>query len=446
MIPRINMSKFLGKILYFLALTGLFFVPLKNLSSQNFTDAYKPFWYLKGAGAHSTAISYNSTSHAEGINGLVGNPALLGEVQKTQASFSILSDVFNQKVRLGYEDNYNNEIATKAGLDNIGIVYPIPVYRGSFVIGVSYTNRAIYNYISESSGWEYEHINPDTGYYLTEEIRENGRLNSLNLGGAMEVSKDIFVGLGFHLYNGERDFDFDGYDQDRGDFYYYKRYSLNKDINTDYNGWNFSFGSLYRGDNFKWGVKLSTPLKLNATEDYTIDTTQTWDYESPFDTTISGENQEYSTKLPMKISTGISLNISNVIVSMDLSINNWDQIEFDSNFDSDGSIDQFVNESIALNLTQTVDYGVGLILPFTNSGNISLGYRLIGKPLENLTSKYQNLDLYSAGLNYQINNFEFELGYQMSRGYNNESHFFYTDKEEKYRNHRFAFTTRFIFD
>ncbi|HMA62457.1 MAG TPA: hypothetical protein VKP78_07380 [bacterium] len=444
-----SMFNFIKKSIFILTFVSIIFLPIHALFSQTYEDAYKPFWYLKDAGAKSASLAYNNTAISRGIDGLISNPALLGEVTNFQGQFSLVTDQFNQDARLGSSDNsFNNETSQLSSLDDIGLVYPVPVYRGSFVLGISYTNRAIYNYLSKSSGWQYE-SDPEYRYYLEEDIIEEGRLNSLNLGGAIEVEKGLFLGLSFHLYNGFRDFKFTGIDEDRDDLYYYDRFNLNKNIETDYFGWNFSLGTLYKGESFKWGVKLATPLKLKATENSTIDTTMYWDDGVKFDTSLVFKDLEYKTAFPTKISSGLSFNINQFVVSLDIAINNWNDIDFDSDLEDAAGVsaDKRIKDNISQYLARSTDYGFGLMIPITQRGQINLGYRSIGKPIEELSGEYERLLLYGLGFDYQVNqNMFLNLSYQLATGNNNQSHYFYTDKEENYRNHRLTLSTGIIFN
>ena len=438
-----------GRFFIFSLVLFIFLLPQFNLIAQTYTDAYKPFWYLKGAGSRNTAVAYNSTAYAKGISGLISNPALIGNIKNFQGGISIFSDKINQEARLGHSSNsFNNESARISGLDNIGIIYPVPVYRGNFALGISYTNRAIYNNVSESSGWEYE-SDQEYRYYLSESIVEEGQLNSLNIASSIEFEKNLFLGLGLHIYNGYRNFQYNGTDKDREDLYYYDDFSLEKDIETDYKGWNFSFGTLYQSDNFKWGIKVATPLQLSAKENSVIDTTMSWDDGYQFDSTLTFKGLEYKTMFPLDISTGVSLNINNIIVTMDLSLSNWNDINFNSNLEDAGGVsaDKRIEDNLSKYLTRTTNYGFGLIIPFSDFGNINCGYRLINKPIDDLKDKYKSLNLFAAGFDYQVSQtFMFSLAYQFAYGHDQGSHYFYTDKEENYKNHRFTISTGILFN
>ncbi|MCF7740289.1 MAG: hypothetical protein K9N00_00705, partial [Candidatus Marinimicrobia bacterium] len=208
-------------------------------------------------------------------------------------------------------------------------------------------------------------------------------------------------------------------------------------------------GSLYKGENFKWGVKLATPLKLKATENSTIDTTMYWDDGVKFDTSLVYKDLEYETTFPLKISSGISFNINNFTVSMDIAINNWNDIGFNSDLEDAGDVsaDKRIEDNISQNLAQATDYGFGLMIPVTQRGQINLGYRSLGKPVEELSGEYERLQLYGIGFDYQINqNMFLNLGYQLATGNNNQSHHFFTDKEENYKNHRLTLSTGILFN
>ncbi|MCF7886158.1 MAG: hypothetical protein K9M80_06665 [Candidatus Marinimicrobia bacterium] len=443
-----NTSNFLARTIFILIIMVI--IPFRSLYSQGYVDAYEPFWYLKGTGAQATSLSYNTTAHSTGINDIVSNPALLGEAEKFKGSISLLADNFHQNARLGSSSNsFNHENSNISGLDNIGLVYPVAVYRGSFVLGLSYTNRAIYNYVSRSSTREY---NYDYGYgYLTEDIEESGRLHSLNLGGALEIDKNFFVGLSLHLYNGYRDYHFTGKDEDKKDQYsneYYDDLIIEENIETDYSGWNFSIGTLYKGGNFKWGLQLKSPMTLNAKENSVIDTSMIWSDGFRFDTTLTFKGIEYETSFPLQISTGIAFDIGNITMAMDLAIKNWNDINFNSDLEDvqGNSIDNKVEDDIGSYLTKTTNYGLSLIIPLNYQSNINAGFRSIGKPNEDLDNKYARLRLYSIGLDYDINdNFMLGISYQLADGNNNISQYFDTQKEENYRNHRLTISTDIIF-
>ena len=448
-----------GGALRFKILIGIMFflLALMDLAkSQNYFErSYKPFWYFKGSSATDIALANNNTISSGAVSALSNNPALIGKQNNVVTGLSISHNLFQQRGKIGNNYFPSSNDFTKSnqnhnGIDNFGIVYPVSVYQGSFVIGLSYSNRVRYNYKSKASG---QAIDLFTNYNyavreVSEKINQKGSLNSYNAGFALELQKDFFLGLSLHFYSGERNHTMRSKEYYKENYPYNDTHIIESRINSEYNSFNLSIGSLYKGEHFEFGLKLTSPLTIHSQDNWNIDTV--WNYEGggTWDTTITDNNFEYKMSYPITISTGLAYKINNIKFSLDLALLNWDEIDyiikekayFNPGYKNSGKIENSVSKLIGSNLKSTINYGFG-IQYFAKNMEINAGYRLMNKPKKNLDEQFSKLNLFGLGLNYNLTEkFTLGLGYQYSHGKNKGSPYFLTRKEEHYNNHRVVMT------
>jgi len=415
---------------------------------NNFKQAYQPFWSFKGNGITDAGLAYNNTVISGNISSLSNNPALMGKKKKIITAISFNSNLFQQHAEMG--NSYYKKAATdskqiKSGLDNFGVIYPVSVYKGNFVLGFSFSNRVKYNYHSEASGTGVTLYNDDTytQYKLQETVNQKGNLNSYNFSGAIQFRENIYLGTSLHIYNGKRYFEYNAKDEDEYNYFSYQINKLEENLNSDYFGYNMSFGILYESKYFECGFNFSTPLNLNVKEDWNSDTTDIYDDGNKFNASSSFNNYKYNTIYPNKFSAGFAIKNDGLKVSLDVTFNDWDKIEYNidrNQYSNQNEIESDVQNNINSNLSGNIDYGIGVQYNMDRS-ELNLGYRIMGKPKKDLEKKYDKLNLFGLGLNYNLTEkFTLGLGYQYSHGKNKGSPYFLTRKEEHYNNHRVVMT------
>lgn len=97
------------------------------------------------SGIMPSVASYN------GYQSFLQNPAVMGLANKSEFAFSFInSNVSEESSYLGGITNANNNLFR---LNELSLVYAVPTYQGSFVIGGGYTITDLYNRIDQARGF-----------------------------------------------------------------------------------------------------------------------------------------------------------------------------------------------------------------------------------------------------------------------------------------------------
>lgn len=422
-----------------------FITSISVANAQSFEDALRPFWYFRSFGASSFALTNNNTAISKDLSSISANPANLGIIQRPSAFLSFQYGLFSQNGKLENNPNYITDGNNYFRYDGFGFVYPVPVYQGSLVLALSYAPTAQYNYILKTDGF----INRDS-VSLSHYINESGIMNSLQLGTSVEFKKNLFLGFSANFYHGYRNYKYTGTDIDTEDIYTYSNYVRNETIKPNYTGWNINTGILYRLPYLKFGLRISSPLKLNVHEKSKIDSTTTSDNLHE----LYGSKQydlTYKTTFPIEISTSIALTLYDITIAFDFATRDWGNINFRSNLYTDTTftekIDPGINNDIRLNLKTTTDWGIGLIIPFWNTLSVQLGYRILPRPYYNLPDNEKYITLMGFGIEGIIEDqIVMGISYQISMGRQTiENTYFKTYTTQQLQDHQLTVSTSLLF-
>ncbi len=378
-----------------LCLPVLLLIGFSVLSAQTYQDALRPFWTLRGFGASSFSLA-NSSEMGRDASTLALNPANLASVQRPSAYMAFQYGLFDQEGQLESNAKLSQASDSYFRYDGFGFAYPIPVYRGTFVLGFSYTPTAQYNNVVESEGFaDYD----TTRYYLSNRFEESGTMHTLRLGTSLEIRKNLFFGFSLNFYRGERRFSSYAVDTDTMDAFTYSTYYRDETILPEYGGLNADFGLAYHTPNLQFGLRLPTPVYLSVREVSQIDETEYYDDGSSYEGE-EGFDLEYNLKYPMEIASNIALSLRGITLAFDFTVHDWSGIDFNSNLSDDENvpIDGPINHDLGLKLRTTTDIGIALTLPLRKTLSTKFGYRLIPRPYYDLPDDEQYIHLMGVGL------------------------------------------------
>jgi len=442
----------------------LIFLLNPRINAQTYSDALRPFWFFRTAGAPAAALADNNTVSQQGLAALIANPAKIGLKKQAQAALGLQYGIFNQNTRLGQDNDFINQATPYTAFDGLGIIYPLPVYQGSLALGFSFSRVADYSQFLFTEGFTYFAGGDVNGkLYLQNEIKEEGNLNALSMGGAVEFQKDLFLGLSVNYYTGYRDFSYTGTDIDtfnifhQSSIYYdYHRFERNEVIRPEYSGWNVIFGFLYTFPHFKYGLSIASPLKLEVQEQSQFSWSETYD-EAIADTSVSGPAYEltYNVSFPLSANLGIAAHFHGFEISLDAAVKNWHGIQFDSKlYDTEfingdtitTSTDKRINNNIRQQLRTTIDFGVGLQFPLLANLSVLAGQRMISRPYYDLPKSNRYLSLSSLGIKAVLTaQFTVNVSYQIVRGSRELVYYFNTPNYQKFQDHKFFISSTVFF-
>ena len=340
-----------------------------------------------GVGARAIGMGGAYTGVASDFSAIYWNPA--GLAQAVRGEFSVglnYNNVGDNSTYFGTADQYT---VNATNLNSLGLVYPIPVRRGSAVIAFGYDRQS-----SFAEGLSFSGFNPNSsilqtyapngmaapadpttnlayelfladidnagnwrspiGGMLTQlgTILESGGLNNWSVAGAIDVGKNLSMGVTVTYLSGSYRYDHTYKEQsntgistptlDSVQTFY--SLSMNDYIDDDIAGWNAKFGLMYRvPDLFRLGITIKTPTAFNIRESFgtpaSTPVSASIRPRSPFSyntTTFDpGEgSSEYDITTPWVFGAGASLILGDLVLAADAEYTDWTQLEF-TNADPD---------------------------------------------------------------------------------------------------------------
>ncbi len=332
-----------------------------------------------GVGARAIGMGGAYTGVASDYSALYWNPA--GLAQEVHGEFSVglnYNNIGNSSTYFGTGDQYT---VNATNLNTLGLVYPIPVSRGSAVIAFGFDRQS-----SFAGGLSFNGFNPNSSIvqtyarngdfvpadisgnlayqlYLADttasgrwnspltgritqlgKILETGGLNNWSVGGAIDIGKNLSLGITLTYLSGTYHYDHTYTEADRNGIYanmplanYQTFYSLalNDYIADDIAGWNAKFGLMYRSDVFRLGLTIKTPTAFNIHETFGTPA------GSPAVATLAsggatatttfdpGEgSSQYDINTPWVFGAGASVILGDLVISADGEYTDWTQLEF----------------------------------------------------------------------------------------------------------------------
>ena len=285
-----------------------------------------------------------------------------------------------------------------------------------------------------------EAVVPGTSILQTGSVTETGRMNEVSLGGAIEASKGVMVGLSANLAFGEYRFDsifeetddlnqntatdysvfVDGNLLEGFDFLSYRQF-----LESDLLGINARLGvSAEVASNVRVGLSIETPTY------YSVEETFGARYETLFDDGGSlsyGEFPDdvgngvfdYEIITPWRLGLGLGFHSDMVTVLADAELIDWSQLELDA--DSDRAFFDDLNRSIEDNYELVVNGRLGIEFRM-NDLMLRGGVAYQPDPLDITLRKSDGSQLerdklfFSAGVGYRFENrFQVDFGWMQGR-------------------------------
>ena len=203
------------------------------LIAQNCYDVLRPFW-----GFNSTQITSSSLGSATVASGY-----LTSGLSSNPANYAFNKFSFMQ---LNYSNNEfvsTSSSITNSGINGFDIVLPISVYRGSFALSIGKHEQINYLAASNSALFKFS---------------EEGGLSSYHIGGAVEFSRNVFIGADIKFL----------YGQD-------KMIEFSEDstflFKPKYDGTEITFGILHKYSRIlQYGVSIDLPTSLNVKDKFIL--------------------------------------------------------------------------------------------------------------------------------------------------------------------------------
>lgn len=329
-----------------------------------------------GVGARSLGMGNAAVGLADDYSALFWNPAGLGSIRDFEFSVGLSTLAYSNDVTFfGATTKANNNTTN---LNNLGIVYPVPTRRGSltFAFGygrvANYATQASYNGFNPSSSIV-EALTPNVNVssmpaderkalldnnipfqiflsdtsngrlfpLVTDSVQqsgtvsEGGGVNNWSLGGAIDIAKDLSLGVAVNLVSGSYSYDRVYTERDAKNIYHYAppydfdRFQYENLINSDLNGYNVLIGLTYRKQGrYRLGATVRTPTYFEISETFTDIGTSWFDNGDNYEKR-SSNSTKYNVKTPVVLSAGASVQMRDwLVLAGDVEYTDWTQMEF----------------------------------------------------------------------------------------------------------------------
>jgi long-subunit fatty acid transport protein len=355
-----------------------------------------------GVGTRALGMGNAYTGVANDYSAIYWNPAGLAQLQFSEFSFGLshLSAKDNSTF-LGLQQTYSSNATN---LNTLGLVYKIPTQRGSMAIAFGYHRQNNF-----ASGMSFEGFNqnssiiqsyaPNGAYYPSDlsdnlayqlyladidtvsgrfispivgrvtqlaKVLETGGLNNWSVAGAVDIAKDLSLGVTLTFLSGTYRYDRNYTEEDRNHVYQTFPYDFNKLSLDEYIEGDISstlgakFGLMYRiPDHFRLGVSIKTPTTFTVKETFgssarsTFDNGDLYPVDGAFETTGTGE---YDVVTPWEFSVGSSVMLHDLMITGDIDFIDWTELKFE-NANADVIA---LNKDMKTLFRSTIDYRLGL--------------------------------------------------------------------------------------
>lgn len=377
--------------------------------AQNVNDAIRLGFPGLGSSARALGMGNAYVGLSDDASASYFNPAGFGLLRKLEFSGGLDFNNFGNETTLlnTVTDGKNN----KTRLSSINFAFPFPTMRGSLVFGLSYHNNKDFNNIvkfkglnptSTYIGYLVDNFNANydsTGFYIPYDLyltnslpgrdetilRNNliqsgsiinsGGINNWTLSGAVEIYKNLFVGLNINIISGTFESDNDYYEDDTENRYQgetvtgdagttdFRTFYLNRLLDWDLSGWDAKLGVLYQFNRFsRVGFTVQFPKSFSIEEKYTVS-----GYSQFANSIIDLPGEDYSDEVkyeiitPFEFSGGFALNFIGMIFSAEATLIDYSQMEFSGA--GEGLGEQYVaglNKDIKDVLGTVFNYNLGV--------------------------------------------------------------------------------------
>ncbi|KAA3614739.1 MAG: hypothetical protein D8M58_09775 [Calditrichaeota bacterium] len=377
-----------------------------------------------GFGIRAAGMGNAYSAVADDYSAIYWNPAGLAQMERGQVSGSLYHATFDNNAT--YLNTSFSDSRTFTKLKSLGVIFPFPVYRGSFVIGFGYQKVNDLDMFSDFGGFSaksnsFEIYDPDTEKYLTRfdkdlqqdfsTFREGG-IDHWSFAAAIDLSENFSAGLTLNFLGGNSTFTQDYFQEDSRNMWQsipddYLDYNLRQRFIADYSGFNAKLGGLFHlSENLKLGTTITFPYSITVDEEWSRSSVLNFDEDGVFSEASENGNFDYLIEIPFQFSGGISFTNKLFTLSSSVEYRDWSQLKYE--VPSNRELDEDYDELLLENGTIREDYQA--VLAYSFGGEIKIpktglmlrgGYRNLPSPLKNVSSDYDK-QFYSAGLGYKV--------------------------------------------
>ncbi len=321
---------------------------------------------------------------AEDYGATYSNPAGLAQIRHMEF-FATLSHAMGKDQASAYGYQMTSE-ASFTRLGSIGLVIPVPTYRGSLVFAGGYNRVRSFD---GQFDFAWTLALPDGQVQQSWNELEGGGLNNWVLSGAVDMSPNLSLGASLNFWTGRDDYQLTFREKDHLDKYTFDAFEKDDNIDTRFSGTNFRLGGLYRvGRVLRVAATMSTPLTLTGKEDWAYVDTETFD-DGKREVNSGSGTFEYRISSPFAFGFGAAASVAWLTIAGDVLYQDWSQIRFKSDPPVRGWTKGEANLAIQRTYRATTQLHLGgeLTIPGLDT-QLRAGYALIPSPFKGAPSTH----------------------------------------------------------
>ena len=343
-----------------------------------------------GPGARPLGLGGTYTGIADDFSSVWYNPAGIAQVKRIETQASLSRSGYTNET--SYFGNPWDGSTSNIRLNNLGFVFPIPVYQGAMSVAFGYNQLASFDRRTRA-------VAPDQNREWRDfDELESGRLGVWNLTAAVDVSPNLALGLGLNYYAGADDYTLTGSYLDNSQSIY-----TETEINTDLSGWMASVGGLLRiGRYARVGAMFQPPMSMLLEEDWVFDNDAGF-----FD---------YRMTYPAVMRAGASFAPGRWLLAADIEYRDWETMEFRSEPPFSGVSKAEANQQIknTYNATTRVSIGGEYLFPVYGL-RARAGYSFEPSAYDDVGAGDDNHGIFSLGAGVLVDrSVMLDFGYRMT--------------------------------
>jgi hypothetical protein len=433
--------------------------------AQFLEDAARYSYRGNGIGSRAQGMGNAYIGVSDDYSAAHWNPAGLAQMRRLEFVGGISNyGLTNEST---YRGNVSTASTSATGIDNLGFVFPFPTVRGSLVFAFGYNRIADFASTLKAEGYNTQSsivpslYDSDADYdipfnvYLTNTagytsvqnnvnqkvtIKEGGSLGQWSFAGAVDVEESFSIGVSLNVFSGTYDYSRNYVEEDINNVYNNTQANLPKDsaylrfnkfyldnyLGSEISGAGFTFGLMYRTDDFRIGLTAKSPTAMTIKESYSdagesvFDNTGTWlNNASPVTQYSYDATNEYGINSAWTFGLGASYYIlPQLLLAADVEHTDWTQIEWTDN----PSLERG-NVALQSKFRATIGYRVGaeFDVPGTDV-RLRGGYSLTPSPYKGDPSSYDQV-LYTGGIGIFIQRnilLDGAVGFGSSKSFRNQ--------------------------
>jgi len=310
-------------VVLLLALMVLFFFLAKGVTSA---DEAIQLTQHSGVGARAMGMGGAAIAVSEDFSALFWNPAGLAQVRRIEITGGLSHQRYTSKTI--YFGSAETDRETNTRLNALGMVFPVPTYRGSLVFALGAGRVENFDALFVQRGYSI-----DDGWLEEGKEIQSGGLYNWSFGGALDVSPTLSLGAAINLWDGDHNSDWNSFFADTRNMWevYPEDYDttyIHDTMEADFDALSIKMGGLLRLSRFvKAGLTIASPVIYDISGETLMRTRDVYDNGEVEQETESVYFQnEIST--PWEFGFGMAWSVPTFLLAADLRYSDWSQMKF----------------------------------------------------------------------------------------------------------------------